>query len=54
MPSKNNSAEARYRGAGSDYLLSSLKILRMSENFLPPLLGGASLVKPDKMEKNIE
>ena len=39
MPSKNYSAEARPRGMASDYLLSSLKILRMSENFLPPLMN---------------
>jgi len=44
----------RNRGFGSDYLLSSLKILRMSENFLPPLISAPSSNKPDKFEKNIE
>jgi hypothetical protein len=38
---------------GSDYLLSSLKILRMSDNFLPPLMHTQSN-KADKLERNIE
>lgn len=52
LPHKNHTADAKSRAGGSDYLLNSLKILRMTENFLPPLM--VPNIKPERLEKNIE